>query len=372
MRYTYFEIKNFKGIRKLRLDLDVLPRNSIHTLVGLNECGKTTILEAIDYFTRGDEDLGPTELAGYGRIDKHDLIPVAERANFNGEIVVRAGVELDDNDLKLLKEHLRASHHYRLNDITRQFSVEDVYNFTDSKFVSHRALWAYKATGRRSKARKDSDLYASDRLIWLAGTAFLKRRMPPIWYFPNFLFEFPRRIYLAGSPTDTNSDRFYRTLLQDILDAVDMVMAEGKNDYYVLTYMHDVILELGLDLHFLPGGGAGSLDQMIRLYLGWARRFVVLLDSDAEGMRQKSRYAGLFGPIVESRIVTLGDLASDLVGKSMEGVFDLKDLDAIQSIVPQRGIYKEKVLSCASRSTSNAHISATNRCDHLPVLTTLK
>ena len=221
MRYTYFEIKNFKGIRKLRLDLDVLPRNSIHTLVGLNECGKTTILEAVDYFTRGDEDLGPTELAGYGRIDKHDLIPVAERANFNGEIVVRAGVELDDNDLKLLKEHLRASHHYRLNDITRQFSVEDVYNSTDSKFVSHRALWAYKATGRRSKARKDSDLYASDRLIWLAGTAFLKRRMPPIWYFPNFLFEFPRRIYLAGSPTDTNSDRFYMTLLQDILDAVD-------------------------------------------------------------------------------------------------------------------------------------------------------
>ena len=169
------------------------------------------------------------------------------------------------------------------------------------------------------------------------------------------------RAFASQHPEQSN---YFQPVL-DILDYApsklelvpDMVMAEGKNDYYVLTYMHDVILELGLDLHFLPGGGAGSLDQMIRLYLGWARRFVVLLDSDAEGMRQKSRYAGLFGPIVESRIVTLGDLASDLVGKSMEGVFDLKDLDAIQSIAYPREAYTKKKFCRALQEVLVTHTS---------------
>lgn len=59
MRYTHFEIENFKGIASLRLDLDSAPLSNIHTLVGLNESGKTTVLEAMDYFTPGNEDLDP-------------------------------------------------------------------------------------------------------------------------------------------------------------------------------------------------------------------------------------------------------------------------------------------------------------------------
>ena len=49
MKYTFFEIDNFKGIKHVRLDFDAHPRSNIYTLVGLNESGKTTILEAIDY-----------------------------------------------------------------------------------------------------------------------------------------------------------------------------------------------------------------------------------------------------------------------------------------------------------------------------------
>ena len=84
MRYSHFEIVNFKGIRDLRIKLEAPPKGHIHTLVGLNESGKTTILEAIDYFTKGHEALGPKELAGRSRLDEHDIIPIAQRANFNG------------------------------------------------------------------------------------------------------------------------------------------------------------------------------------------------------------------------------------------------------------------------------------------------
>jgi AAA15 family ATPase/GTPase len=50
MRYRGFEIKNFKGIKHVCLDLSDAPASNIHLLVGLNESGKTTILEALSFF----------------------------------------------------------------------------------------------------------------------------------------------------------------------------------------------------------------------------------------------------------------------------------------------------------------------------------
>ena len=47
MKYKSFYIKNYKGIKDLKLELDKDPNSNIITLVGLNESGKTSILEAI-------------------------------------------------------------------------------------------------------------------------------------------------------------------------------------------------------------------------------------------------------------------------------------------------------------------------------------
>ncbi len=51
MKHTYFEVWNFKGIEHIKLDFSSSPNSNIYTLVGLNESGKTTILEAINFFT---------------------------------------------------------------------------------------------------------------------------------------------------------------------------------------------------------------------------------------------------------------------------------------------------------------------------------
>lgn len=133
MRYTHFEIKNFKGIRSLRLDLNTTPRGKIHTLVGLNESGKTTILEAIDYFIPSDEALDPKNLGGRIRQDQHDLIPVASRANFNGETTISAGFELDDSDIRALKKYMRTEYGYTLGTISNQITITDKYEFKNSK-----------------------------------------------------------------------------------------------------------------------------------------------------------------------------------------------------------------------------------------------
>ena len=87
MRYTSFYIKNYKGIKELTLDLDKKPTSDIYTLVGLNESGKTTILEAISTLSNEPSE---TEI--------HKLIPKSKKFNFNDTIEIHATLELDDDD----------------------------------------------------------------------------------------------------------------------------------------------------------------------------------------------------------------------------------------------------------------------------------
>ncbi len=57
MKFTYFKFENFKGIESQRLDLSKNSESKVFTLVGLNESGKTTVLEAINYFAYKPESL---------------------------------------------------------------------------------------------------------------------------------------------------------------------------------------------------------------------------------------------------------------------------------------------------------------------------
>lgn len=72
MHYTYFDIKHFKGIDHVRFDIARTPRVRVSTLVGLNESGKTTILDAINLLTYR-ENLLALELPGYSEQDIHNL-----------------------------------------------------------------------------------------------------------------------------------------------------------------------------------------------------------------------------------------------------------------------------------------------------------
>ena len=93
--------------------------------------------------------------------------------------------------------------------------------------------------------------------------------------------------------------------------------------------MQNQLLKLG-DMHFVPGTGAGSLDPLIRLYVGWARNFVILLDADGEGEAQKNRFSNLFGALVKERIFTLADLNPAWSKRGMERMFTDADSLTIQ------------------------------------------
>jgi energy-coupling factor transporter ATP-binding protein EcfA2 len=554
MRYTHFEIRNFKGIEKAKLDLCTQPRGRIFTLVGLNESGKTTILEAINSLGYKSETLDPLDLPGYAVADAHDLIPIARRSNFNSTISVEAGVQLDEVDNDELETYLWRTHSLRLVSPLQAISITQKYKFENSKLntTATKYWWTLQVQVKGKGARTGKPLAG---VAWQATVKYLSAQLPSILYFPNFLFEFPDRIYLEPTSEEPEKHEYYRGVLQDVLDSIgekttlethvlaraksaeradkqalesvllkmganltthifanwnrifkrteghkeiivdhdqdgsgrwfvrlrirdegeiysiserslgfrwffvfllltiyrgfrtresrnvlflldepasnlhpsaqtqllrsfdklpnnfalvytthshhlinpdwlentyvvanegmsygneeeytakqtrvtleryrsfasnhpnqatyfqpvldvlqysptrldnipDVVMLEGKNDYYTLKYMQQLLGGVD-DLNLLPGNGAGSLADVIRLYLAWGRNFIVLMDSDAEGSSQRNRYGQLFGDIVANRIFTLGDIDSTWRGKSLEKVMDKQERLRIQQL----------------------------------------
>src|ERR1700761_3981714 len=98
MKFTKFVIKNFKGIEEITFNLDKSPEANIYTLVGLNESGKTTILEAINIFHAEDKGISVLDDTGQNIIDYNSFIPISKRDNFNDTISIIATLILEDDD----------------------------------------------------------------------------------------------------------------------------------------------------------------------------------------------------------------------------------------------------------------------------------
>lgn len=554
MKYIEFHFENFKGIESVTLPLG----GDVTTLIGLNESGKTTILEAIFCFSYGTEDLGALNPGLDSLRDPEKWIPIAERANFNKTIAIRATVELDDDDEKQLASHLRQDHKIHLTRVSRTIVITEKYVFANSRHTDTKRIWSLKAEGRTGQQRKDRT-FAAGSAEWQATAAWVRERLPKILYFPNFLFDLPdtfrltddgvavtqderdrntiyrstfeeilnfldkdadlqthvvgrmqsaeradqrslealllgmgriltktvfeswnrifgrgpaaqevefvpdqdskipavalrlkgpdgyynlaerslgfrwffmflmmtsfyknekngqRSLFLLDEPAsnlhssaqaellksfETLLDRCalvytthshhlidvrwldsafvvknagigtvdfatylalpmdartsisatpYRRFVaehpdqtsyfQPVLDLLDyrpsviepvpeVVLVEGKSDFYLLRYLQEV-LDVDRDLRFVPGTGAGSLDAAIRLHIGWGKSFVVLLDGDVEGQRQKERYEAEFGPVIEGRCVLLPDVAGDPACKEAENLLSTVDRQTI-------------------------------------------
>src|SRR4051812_2637741 len=97
MRFRSFEIRNFRGIEYAKVDL--LPAGAgIYTLIGLNESGKTTVLEAISTFQlRGGDEKSLYQIEP-SDIDPASFVPKHLKATFTGDITVTAHVEFERSE----------------------------------------------------------------------------------------------------------------------------------------------------------------------------------------------------------------------------------------------------------------------------------
>ena len=505
-------------------------------------------------------------------MDEHQLIPIGERSNFNGVVEIAAQVQMTDEDIQNLRRYLIDKHTFTPVELPTTFTVQDQYTFVNSRFDKRTGIWSFDPLGRFGKSRA-RQLLSTDDDAWNEATDYLLERAPSIWYFPDFLFDFPKRIYVQPKQDEGEQNSFYRNLFQDILSATDpstniedhissridsqeehdkealeqlllkmsrrisqdvfqqwnaifnrqsntdaritagrdetgqyielsiidsdgyyhinerslgfrwffvfslitiytnypskgnrsrdvvflldepasnlhaaaqsqllkgleplsehstiiytthshhminpnwlentyvvrnkgldinsaisndtakrtditietyrsfanahpsetdyfqpildvldykpsslemvadVVFVEGKNDFYSLSYMSKVIIGNTTDfIALIPGNGAGSLETVIRLYLGWARNFIVLLDSDFQSEKEKTRYENIFGSIVDGRIYTLGNLRPDLQGKSLERAFEKVDRDSITAATYPGHAYNKKTFNRA-------------------------
>jgi predicted ATP-dependent endonuclease of OLD family len=557
MKFSEFTIKNFKGIEDITFKLDRSPQANIYTLVGLNESGKTTILEAINLFNPSDVGLSGLDLPGATIKNFNELIPISKRDNFNDKIEITVSLTLENDDILKISEFVRKNTPFKkVNFEDRKITYYRRYHFANSNYTKSESLWTgFSGTLKTSRVEKFKQInskYYPD--VNFALSSLCKTLIPNILYFPNFLFDFPSRIYLETKEIPAPKEKFYVELIQDILNSLEndtnikihiierikssdsnqkrnldrliqkmekkvsdvvfdawnrifkrkitntkiiinyslneenlaylefeieaedgiyqinerslgfkwffifllftqfrpfrkdspqnviflfdepasnlhssaqkqllksfenltsnskiiytthshhlinpewlestyvvkneglqlddpesynvkktnitiesyrefvtnhphntayfqpildvldytpsilesvpnCILLEGKNDYYTLAYFNEVIFKSTYSLNMAPSTGSGNLDTLISLYIGWGKEFIILLDSDKAGKKEKERYIEKFGLIVEERIYLIGDINSKWDSKAIETLFENTDAFDLQ------------------------------------------
>lgn len=222
MKYVSFKVENFKGIQGLDFPMDTVG-SPIATLVGLNESGKTTILEALSTFygqvLLNDESTEPL-LHNIEIEDIHSLIPKGKKANFNGKVLLTAQVQLSEKDKVALVERLSRDD-WIATKVGGTISITIEFRFENSKYIGRMNLYGMALKGRGRRKRKERALKDDDRELWSSTMRWLASQIPPIIYYPNFLFEFPEKIYIEEKDNEEKENRFYRMFLQDVLDSLE-------------------------------------------------------------------------------------------------------------------------------------------------------
>lgn len=571
MRYKVFVVQNFKGIQNLEMDLGGSPPSPVFTLVGLNESGKTTVLEALSFFYEGikhDDDIALHE----NSFQIYSLIPKNRQDNFTDSIEIKATIQLENDDINDLKKLLIKEEGFTVSDISSDIEICHSYKFVNSTYIKKDIFFNIDIKGRKKRAKKDIKLGDKDP-GWGLVYKEVKKRIPKIIYYPNFLFEFPDKIFLEEKPNEEGKQRFYRGVLQDVLDSIgndlnldthviqraknatngkpeekrflesvlnkmgvritstvfdqnlrvfrsdtsnklitldypeqdaegflytklqlregednyyirerslgfkwfftfllftqfrihrsgdsriiflldepasnlhqtaqqrllkslgsltsksvsviytthshhlinpswlestfivknkalnyedddekynssmtdvsiekyrvfvanspeqrtyyqpildaldykpsnlenvpEVVMVEGKTDFYTISYFQNIIFDEKQKINILPGMGAGGLDDVIRLYCAWGRNFIILLDSDVEGEKQKKRYKEKFNGLVVNRLFTLGDIDAFWKGKEIEELISKEDVVKLQKTCQNNGKFSKKNL----------------------------
>ena len=236
MKFTEFRIKNFKGIEDITFNLEKSPEANIYTMVGLNESGKTTILEAINHFNTVDEGLGALDIPGATIKDFNSLIPISRRDNFNDTIFLEVTLKLEQHDLEAINGFTHASTVFKEIQPITHIKYSKYYHFKNSKFEKLESTWdGFSGRLKNQSGKKYVDI--SNEFYKKENYAlyfFCQTLLPSILYFPSFLFDFPSKILLETKAIASAKEIFYQELVQDILNSL-------KNGTNIKTHLIDRI-----------------------------------------------------------------------------------------------------------------------------------
>lgn len=235
MRYTKFDIRNFKGIEAATIDLSSLPNANVFTLVGLNESGKTTVLEAINAFSTTSDGTASLYEDVIQKFKEGDLVPKARKGNFTGTIRIIAHVLVEPSDIKKIEKFCgeKLSLSIDISKIPTTLEIARTFHFENSNHTKTTSVWDFYPHLKQAK-QKNFRKYEADTGEWQKIIAYVRTLLPTVCYFPTFLFNFPERIYLSNPPEQSTVNDYYVQIVQDILDSLD-------DDLNIATHIVDRI-----------------------------------------------------------------------------------------------------------------------------------
>lgn len=225
MEFTKFEIVNFKGIEKVVFDLQKSPTGKVLTLIGLNESGKTTVLEALSKMGRKPYDVVKSTSTNANGQDFQSYIPISKRYNFTGKINLIAHIKFSETDRSKIKEFIENKLGLKAEDLQDSFTINKTITYKDSNEVDVMNWWSLVPTVRKKHGRLRFNLESSKYPgEWEQLAKFVEPMVPHILYFRNEVFDFPEKIYLSKGRNEDGSpifvDDFYSEVVQDILDTI--------------------------------------------------------------------------------------------------------------------------------------------------------
>ena len=215
MRYKSFRIQNFKGVKDTTITLQGIGGAGVFAFVGLNESGKTTVLEAIHSFS---PDKATSELLGGDEgvgVPYNDRVPRHLISIFTGDVSVTAVVSATEDDKARIARALKSRHSLDLSiaDFPDEIVFERQQRFERGDFKKNFFSLRTPLKVRGPKQRRWRDPTDEEDVVL---RDLIYRYSPDIAYFPTFVFDFPETIFLT--PRGSFVDRFYRRVFQDILD----------------------------------------------------------------------------------------------------------------------------------------------------------
>jgi len=220
-----FIIENFKGIERVEVDLEGRTTSPVLTFIGLNESGKTTILEALSHFIIGDRSVASLFDGPYAKATGLNLIPMHRKAAYTGGIAVGAEISLSKEDIEDLQE-IAKKQGFTLDQepLLSPINATRIFTFEDSALKDTKNVWSLPIFVKRGRAKNFNEYERSDDDgsgdLWSDCVNSVQEKMQQVSYFPTFLVDMPSRIYLQEHQGETDLNRHYRFVFQDILDSL--------------------------------------------------------------------------------------------------------------------------------------------------------
>lgn len=227
-----FTIKNYKGIEKTTIALDDRTDAPIITLIGLNESGKTTILEALSHFVSNDQLVSSLFKVNQAKTKTNEIIPINKRSAFNDSIEIDALITLDDKDIsKIIALAKNENLEIDRKKICIPFTLTKELNFQDSILVSNSHVWETELWVRKKGKSKFIECGPENETaeFWSNALDLIQKDLPSLAYFPTFLVDIPNKIYLQEHENETAANRHYRSIFQSILEGIDDGLDLGKH-----------------------------------------------------------------------------------------------------------------------------------------------